>query len=203
MAESYLGARRTAVFGPSALLTPANGVTIARLAAAPALLGVILAQGPSWLAAAIWGAVATTDGVDGWIARRHGITRSGAFLDPLADKFLLLGALLALAVGGWVWWLPVLLIACREVGMSIYRAGAGRRGVSLPARLPAKLKTIVQDLAVALALVPELAQGAASSAVLWLAVAMTLATGLQYVLDARRGWAPAPEPGLAGSTRAA
>ena len=82
------------------------------------------------------------------MARRHGTTRSGAFLDPLADKAVVLGALIALAAQGHLPWLPVVLITVREVGMQVYRSWVGRRGVSIPARNSAKLKTFVQDLAV-------------------------------------------------------
>ena len=76
-----------------------------------------------------------TDGVDGWIARRHGTTRSGAFLDPLADKVLVLGAhvrarLHRTASGGsrsrcW---------PCARWSITLYRSQWGRRGVAVPAR---------------------------------------------------------------------
>jgi hypothetical protein len=82
-------------FGPSALATPANAVTVTRLVAAPLLLLLLLDQHTSWVAIAAWAILAGTDGVDGWLARRHGTTRSGAFLDPLADKFLVFAAMIA------------------------------------------------------------------------------------------------------------
>ena len=103
-------------FGPSALATPANAVTMARVGFTPVLLAGILASGASWPALALWIALASTDGVDGFLARRHGTTRSGAFLDPLADKLLVLGALVGLvaegASGG-----AVAIIAVRELLM--------------------------------------------------------------------------------------
>ena len=175
-------------FGPTALVTPANAITLARLAVTPVLLAVVVSRGPSWTALAFWTVLAATDGVDGYLARRQGTTRSGAFLDPLADKCLVLGALVALAVQGAFWWLPVTLITIREVGISVYRSWVARRGVSVPARYWAKVKTVVQEIAVALALLPAtaddrpwLAQG-----VLWLAVGLALVTGGQYLLDGRR-----------------
>ncbi|MGH9069806.1 MAG: CDP-alcohol phosphatidyltransferase family protein [Acidimicrobiales bacterium] len=185
-------------YGPTALATPANGVTLLRLLIAPLLVVIIVLEGPSWWAAAIWAVVAGTDWVDGWVARRQGATRSGAFLDPLADKFLVLGAMGALVATGELWWLPVGLIAAREVGMSVYRAWAGRRGVSVPAMGWAKAKTWAQLITVGLALIPAVAsQGElALDVVVWVAAALTVGTGLMYWLAARGQRAmPAPSAG--------
>jgi CDP-diacylglycerol--glycerol-3-phosphate 3-phosphatidyltransferase len=175
-------------FGPTALATPANLITVGRLLAAPILVLVVLHYGTSWLSVGAWLVLAGTDGVDGWLARRHGTTRSGAFLDPLADKFLVLGAMSALvAIDRW-WWLPVAIIAAREFAISLYRSWVARQGVSVPARPLAKAKTWIQDLAVGAALLPlagDRHRGVAL-ALLWLAVALTLVTGAQYLLDGRR-----------------
>jgi CDP-diacylglycerol--glycerol-3-phosphate 3-phosphatidyltransferase len=175
-------------FGPSALATPANALSLVRVVAAP-VYGVLLARtGPEgWLLWALWVVLAFSDRLDGTLARRHGTTRSGAFLDPLADKALVLAALAALAeLGVFAWW-AVALIAAREVAMSAFRTYAGRRGVSIPARPAAKLKTLVQVLAVGFAVWPLTAgiHGVAEG-VLWLAVALTLATGVEYLVDGRR-----------------
>jgi CDP-diacylglycerol--glycerol-3-phosphate 3-phosphatidyltransferase len=174
-------------FGPSALATPANAVTMARVGLTPVLLAGILASGASWPVLALWILLASTDGVDGYLARRHGTTRSGAFLDPLADKLLVLGALVCLVAEGLVWWVPVAVIAVRELLMSAYRSWIGRHGVSLPARQSAKVKTVVQSVAVGVALAPTL-EGAdwLTSTILWAAVALTVWSGMQYLADARR-----------------
>jgi CDP-diacylglycerol--glycerol-3-phosphate 3-phosphatidyltransferase len=178
-------------FGPSALATPANAVTTTRLVLAPLMCGLIIASGPSYGIFAVWSVVAATDGVDGWLARRMGTTRSGAFLDPLADKALVLGAMWALVVDGGFWWLPVLLITAREVGISVFRWYWGRRGLAVPARFGAKIKTVVQSLAVTLALVPPIADDHAwvADTTLWLAVVLTVVTGTQYVLEGSRATA--------------
>jgi CDP-diacylglycerol---glycerol-3-phosphate 3-phosphatidyltransferase len=174
-------------FGPTALATPANVVTIGRMVATPFVLGVIAADHASWGALALWILFAGTDGVDGWLARRHGTTRSGAFLDPLADKVLVLGAMVVLVVVGVFWWLPVSLVAAREVAMSVYRSWAGRSGISLPARSLAKVKTVLQSVAVGFALLPPLAdETRPASVLLWVAVVLTLASGAQYLIDGRR-----------------
>lgn len=174
-------------FGPSALATPANALTFARLLATPVFVALIVVQGPSWWTVAVGTAVAGSDGVDGWLARRQGATRSGAFLDPLADKVVVLGALFALAAQSRLSWVPVLLITARELGITAYRSWAGRRGVSIPARTTAKAKTWVQDLAIATCLVPPLApEHTLQLVAIWVATALTLFTGAQYVLDGRR-----------------
>ncbi|HEX9530343.1 MAG TPA: CDP-alcohol phosphatidyltransferase family protein [Acidimicrobiales bacterium] len=176
----------SATFGPSALATPANAVTIARLALAPILVATIVDRGPSWVTLALWFLLAVTDGVDGWVARRQGATRSGAFLDPLADKVLVLGAMFALVGRGRFWLAPVVLLASREVGVSAYRAWAGQRGVSIPARWGAKLKTVVEDLAVGFAVMPATADHRlVATTVLWVSVLLALWTGGQYLADAR------------------
>ena len=73
-------------FGPSALVTPANAVTVARLLAAPVYVVMLVVWGASWINVVVGIILAGSDGLDGYMARRHGTTRSGAFLDPLADK---------------------------------------------------------------------------------------------------------------------
>jgi CDP-diacylglycerol--glycerol-3-phosphate 3-phosphatidyltransferase len=173
-------------FGPSALATPANALTMARLLATPVFVGLIVTQGATWLTAVVGVAVAGSDGIDGWLARRQGTTRSGAFLDPLADKVVVLGALGALAVQHHLPWAPVGLIALREIGLVAYRSWAGRRGVSIPARTSAKVKTLVQDLAIATCLLPPLAgEHGLQIVAIWVAAALTVFTGLQYLLDGR------------------
>lgn len=173
-------------YGPSALVTPANAVTVVRLLFSPALLVMIVKEPSSWGAVALWTVLALTDGIDGALARRHGTTRSGAFLDPLADKVLVLGALIALAAAGRFSWLPVALIAAREVAISIYRTHLGRSGLAVPARTLAKVKTVVQEIAVAAALLPlTTGRPGVAEAILWVAVALTLVSGAQYLLDGR------------------
>ncbi len=164
-----------------------------RLLATPVVIALIMLWGASWFTFVFGGILALSDGIDGWLARKQGTTRSGAFLDPLADKVVVLGALFALVAKGIVWWLPVAIIAVREVAMSIYRSVVGRHGVSIPARNTAKVKTLLQDVAIGLCLAPPLAthHGVLSTAI-WVATAMTVFTGGQYYLDGRRAAVDAP-----------
>ncbi|MDE0652751.1 MAG: CDP-alcohol phosphatidyltransferase family protein [bacterium] len=179
------------------LATPANLITLARIGASPVLFWLILRAGDdggsSWVAVAVALVFAASDAWDGRLARNTGtVTRAGAFLDPLADKVVVLGSMACLATIGRVSWVPVALIAAREASMSAYRVHSARRGVSVPARPSAKWKVIVQGLAVILTLVPPLAAKDSPAregfilAVWWLAVAATAVTGLLYLLDGRR-----------------
>jgi CDP-diacylglycerol--glycerol-3-phosphate 3-phosphatidyltransferase len=177
------GPESTAAYGPSALRTPANFVTVTRLLVSPILFAMIADEGATWTTFVLWIVLAGTDGIDGWIARRHGTTRSGAFLDPLADKVLVFGAMVMLVTIDQFWWLPVALIGARELAVSLLRIHWGRRGLAVPATKLAKAKTLVQSVAVGTALWPggweDLAEWLAD-ALLGLAVVLTLVSGWQY-----------------------
>ena len=181
------GARlRPSGFGETALATPANALTAARFLVTPVFIALIVERGPSWWTVAVGAPLALSDILDGWIARRMGVTRSGAFLDPLADKFLVIGSLVALVATGELWWFPVSLICAREVGIMLFRTRLGRRGVSVPATGAAKLKTLAQDTAVGFAVLPPLAPHhlIVATTVLWVAVVLSLWTGRQYLAAA-------------------
>ena len=174
-------------YGPSALATPANGVTVFRLLLAPLLVVRITTDGATWWNFVLWVVLARTDGVDGWIARRHGTTRSGAFLDPLADKVLVLGALFSLVAIGRFWWVPVAVIAAREAAVSLWRVHLGRQGLAVPARRSGKVKTLVQGFAVGCALLPVLDSTLwVADVLLWASVVLALVSGGQYALDGAR-----------------
>ncbi len=191
------------------LATPANLITLARIGASPVFFWLILRAsddgGASWAAVATAAVFAVSDAYDGRLARSTGtVTRSGAFLDPLADKVVVLGAMACLGAIGRVSWIPVGLIAAREVWMSGFRVHFARRGLAVPARRSAKWKVILQGLAVIISLVPPLAAEGSPVregmivAVWWVAVAATLITGLLYLLDGRRSTSSS---GAAGGAR--
>jgi CDP-diacylglycerol--glycerol-3-phosphate 3-phosphatidyltransferase len=178
---------RTSTFGPSALATPANAISIVRLLVTLPFLLLIAETPLSYAATLMWIALCITDGIDGWVARKQGTTRSGAFLDPLADKVLVLGAMWALVASDRFAVVPVILITVRELGIQGFRSYWGRRGLSVPASGWAKVKTVVQEVAVGLALLPLLEDELwVADTALWLAVVLTLATGIQYLVDGRR-----------------
>jgi len=174
---------------PSAIATWANLVTVTRLLVSPLMFALIDGPAGSWASFVLWFVLCSTDGIDGVLARRHGTTRSGAFLDPLADKVLVLGAMVALVQSDVFWWLPVALIAARELVIQLYRTFVGAKGVSIPASKLAKVKTLAQQLAVGFALLPWTALDVTWlwKWLLWIAVVLTLVSGAQYLLAAQRG----------------
>lgn len=175
-------------FGASAIATPANAITITRMILALPLLAFVARDGASYGALAAWIILAGSDGLDGHLARKHGTTRSGAFLDPLADKVLVLGAAWALVAHGSFWWLPVAIITVRELGISALRSYYARQGIAIPARYAAKVKTVVQEVAIGLALLPPAMEHTEwlAVSVLWIAVVLTVGTGISYVTDGTR-----------------
>jgi CDP-diacylglycerol---glycerol-3-phosphate 3-phosphatidyltransferase len=178
----------TSQFGPSALATPANVLTIARLVLTVPLLFMVVDTGASWPAVVLWIVLCVTDGIDGHLARRQGTTRSGAFLDPLADKVLVLGTLFALVANGTFWWLPVAVIAVRELGIQGLRSYWGQRGLAIPASGLAKAKTVVQEVAVGFGLLPLTATDHTwvATSILWAALVLTVVSGGQYLAEGRR-----------------
>lgn len=177
------------VASPWRLRTLANGVTMARVAVTPVLVVLILRATPSWSALGTWAVLSFSDFVDGWVARRRGPSASGAFLDPLADKLLVLAALFTLVGVHRVPWLPVTLLAGREAVITAYRLVVARQGISVPARPLAKAKTVVELVAVGLVLLPWAWSARMSFAhgVLWAAVVMAWASAAQYWADSRAG----------------
>lgn len=153
---------------------------------------------------AFWGfaIAAVTDFFDGWLARRMGVESTlGAILDPIADKVLVAGAVVGLAVlGSWMVGLAGGLILFREFAVSALRETLAPKGLTLPVTLMAKWKTTLQLLALGAQLFvggwiawglprdPALAQKASMGAdiVLWLAVVVTLWTGVEYARAARK-----------------
>lgn len=175
-------------FGPDAVATWANLITVGRVLISPVLFVLIHGKRGSWVALVLWFVLCASDGIDGWVARRQGVTASGAFLDPLADKILVLGAMFTLVSEGVLWVVPVAIIAVREVAISLYRTVVGAQGVSVPAKKLGKMKTVCQQFAVGFALLPLTAIHGRPIwlTLLWVAVVLTLVSGAQYLVAARK-----------------
>jgi CDP-diacylglycerol--glycerol-3-phosphate 3-phosphatidyltransferase len=134
-----------------------NILTISRIVLTPIFLVLFLRGTLLGLTAGLvlFIFLAISDWLDGHLARQYGVgSRLGQFLDPLADKVLVLGAFFALlflppATGGQLlhtswWWVAVGLIAFRDVAVTLLRSWAERRGRSIQTRNAAKIKTAVQ-----------------------------------------------------------
>ncbi len=170
-----------------AILTIANGVTLGRIAATPFFLYLLVRHPTGWSTWTPWFFLCLTDTVDGKIARRRGVTTSGAFLDPLADKVLVLGCMVTLVAVGRLWVVPVVLIAAREAWMSVHRSFLAKQGVSVPANTVAKAKTWAQCVGAGLTMFPPTARHPlAYGGAVWISVALTLGTGAHYAITGRR-----------------
>ena len=174
------------LIGTSRWALAANSLTVARIALAPVLALLVASRNPWWVTFWMGWLLGATDVIDGSLARRATPTRLGAFLDPLADKVVVLLVGFTLVGIGRFPALPVVIIAIREVAIMAYRSYWGRRGLAIPARQSAKYKTLVQGVALAAALCPPLDPHPwVADGLLWLAVVFTLVSGMQYVLDGR------------------
>ena len=174
-------------YGESALLTPANILTAFRLVITPVFIWLIVSQGAAWSTTVVGFVAAMSDYFDGIVARRQGPTRSGAFLDPLADKVVVLGSLFTLVHEHFLWFVPVAIITIRELWMTWYRSKMGKRGISIPAGSLPKIKTMVQDLAIAFCVIPGVTnQHWLTVPTLWIAVVLTVITGYQYYAGGKK-----------------
>jgi CDP-diacylglycerol--glycerol-3-phosphate 3-phosphatidyltransferase len=168
-------------------------VSVLRILLTPVLVVLILAERreTSYLAAGLFVVGALTDGVDGYLARRNAsVTRTGQWLDPLADKLLVCAPCVTMtALGTFPLWATVIVVV-REVGIAVLRAVRGFRGQAMPASKGAKVKTLFQLAAITLYLLP-LGSWADSLrlGVLIVAVLLTVLTGLDYLRSARRAGA--------------
>jgi CDP-diacylglycerol---glycerol-3-phosphate 3-phosphatidyltransferase len=162
-----------------------NAVTVARIGSVPvvarAMLNAQERHGSPALAAALFNAVAVSDAVDGHLARsRDSETDFGRVVDPLADKALIATALAVLVhqrrLARW----SAVAIVVRELAVTAMRAAVGRRGVVVPASRLGKRKTTLQFGAItALILAPD-PRAAWARALVLSAVALTLASGVEY-----------------------
>tara|TARA_B110000438_G_C15738416_1_gene617340 strand:- start:92 stop:685 length:594 start_codon:yes stop_codon:yes gene_type:complete len=174
------------------VVSPANLVTLARLLCSPILFLFILNasenRGVSWWSVVLGFVLAVSDILDGLLARRReSVSRWGAFLDPFADKVVVVGAAFCLVNIDRFHLLPVLLLTVREFGITGYRLYFASKGLSIPARNSAKWKTTVQGVALMLAVLPPLENIQwVVDAGLWTAVTFTIFTGFQYLFDGSR-----------------
>ena len=170
----------------------ANLLTMSRMGLVPVFVFALFTRGgsdPAWrvTAAVVFGVASLTDRLDGDLARRHGlITKFGTIADPIADKALIGAALVGLSMLGELAWWVTLLIAGRELGVTALRFWVLRYGV-IPASRGGKVKAFAQVVAIELYVLPPLL---VAHPVRWvamgIAVALTVITGIDYVVRALR-----------------
>jgi CDP-diacylglycerol--glycerol-3-phosphate 3-phosphatidyltransferase len=183
------------------LVNAANILTAVRLVLVPGFVAAIIGSGlthTGWrvAATAIFLIASLTDFVDGWIARRYDlITAFGKIADPIADKALTGTALILLSgYGALPWWVTVVILG-REVGITLLRFWVIRHGVIAASR-GGKWKTGLQIAAIAWYVLFAPAAGAdwalpeplalVGPWLMGVAVAVTVVTGLDYVVRALR-----------------
>ncbi len=177
------------VFSPTVSLP--DQLTVARIAAVPIVVLLFAWDFPhhAYWATAVFVVAMATDQIDGWLARRRGISSAlGTLLDPVADKVLVLAALVMLIGEGVAPAWMIALIVVREILVSGLRLAAVERGVVLGARDLGRAKTWAQALAATIAGLA--AAGAWSDNVAWwallLALVATWVSGLDYARVAPR-----------------
>lgn len=172
-----------------------NVLTMARIVLVPFFIWFMLEDASSygpwrWAAVVAFAVAIYTDKLDGDIARKRGqVTDFGKIADPIADKLLIGSALILLsALNELPWWVTILMLV-REVGITALRFVVIRYGV-IPASRGGKLKTVMQTLAIFLfilplkGLIPWL--GTAAFYIMLVALAITLVTGIDYIVQAGR-----------------
>ena len=176
-----------------------NAVTVGRFALVPLVTSAMLKArrrgGSPALAAALFDLAAASDALDGHLARsRNSETDFGKVIDPLADKALIAAALWVLVRQGRLSAWPALAIVAREAAVTGLRLVVGRRGVVVPASRLGKRKTTIQIAAVTALILAPNPRSAPIRALMLGAVALTVASGLEYFANFRRG-APSGETG--------
>lgn len=174
-----------------------NAITIVRILCAPVFCWMLLADdghdGPlRWWAAALFIVAIATDGIDGHLARKHNVVSDlGKLLDPIADKVLTGIAFISLSVLAELSWWITIVVLVREVGITVHRLIVASDHVVAAAWM-GKVKTVAQAVALSLALLPlSTVVGDwiiwVNIVTMWIAVILTIVSGLDYVITEVRG----------------
>ena len=169
-----------------------NAITIVRILCAPVFLWMLLADGGvdgplRWWAAVLFIVAIATDGVDGYLARKHQIVSDlGKLLDPIADKVLTGFAFVGLSILAELPWWVTIVVLVREIGVTIYRFMVVSDHV-LAAAWMGTLQTVARALALSLALLPLASVVGdwiiwVNIVTMWIAVILTIASGIDFVI---------------------
>lgn len=186
--------------------SPPNLVTFSRIVLVVVFLGLYIAAGPwglrdvgmRWAAAVIFLIAASTDKIDGWMARKYDqVTELGKLMDPIADKLLTLGTLVVAASFGelgmvWLGWVVTGLFLLREIGITVMRLFViDHGGAVIAASQLGKYKTLTQCLGLGLLMFPVWTLWHGGGQPLWLSVYFVVTYALIYfslILTLYSGW---------------
>jgi CDP-diacylglycerol--glycerol-3-phosphate 3-phosphatidyltransferase len=186
-----------------------NVLTVVRILLVPVLVVALLGKtsGGDLLAAIVFATASLTDAIDGYLARsRNWVTTFGKLMDPIADKLLIVAALIALVslsrLAPWV----AMVIISREIAVTVLRAAAGAQGTVIAANALGKLKTALQ-VAMVMVLIAVGGGPVPVKLLVYVTVVITVLSGLDYFFGLRRqaqpsggGATTSPErPGRAGA----
>lgn len=175
----------------------ANALTVLRLVLVPVFIVVFLetTTGHRWAAWAIFGIAAATDQLDGHLARSRGlVTNFGKLADSIADKALIIGALVMLSWHGMLWWWVTIVFIVREIGITIMRMFMVKKKV-MAAGMGGKIKMTAQAFGIAGIILPwhSFLPEMAADIMLWLsygligvALVFALTSAWEYIREARR-----------------
>lgn len=178
------------------MLNLPNALALIRIAIAPVMFWIILSPEfftdrgihESWshyTAALLFAIASITDFFDGHIARQFNqITMAGKILDPLADKMLIIAAFLGLMMEGFASPWAIYLILIRELFITGLRTVSIDQGIDIAASTAGKIKTVSQMIAIGFLLM----HWPGGVVLLWIAVALTLYSGGEYIVGFARAY---------------
>lgn len=175
-----------AVSAPLAQLP--NALTVLRLAAVPVFVVLLLARDGtgSWALAALFGAAAFTDQIDGWLARRwHVQSEFGRFADPLADRLMIDSAVVILAIDGRLPWIGAAVVLARDILLVGGYPLVKGRGYDFSVSMLGKIATWVLYMGVT-GLIASSVGTTWPLVVFWIGVGLAVAAAVSYVVGARR-----------------
>ena len=167
-----------------------NILTILRVLLIPVFI-ILLMNDYYYISGIIFIFASLTDALDGYLARKYNlVTNFGKLMDPLADKLLVVSALICLTVLGDIAYWMVIVILAREFTITGLRSVAASAGVVIAADWSGKIKTIAQMVAISLILLknwPFVYIGIPMDRIiLWIAVVMTVYSGIEYIIKNRK-----------------
>ena len=145
-----------------------------------------------WTAAVLFVLAASTDKLDGWLARRYNqVTELGKLMDPIADKLLICSALIVASVFGELWWWVTVLFLVRELGITLLRVLViNKQGRVIAASQAGKYKTLFECIGLGMLMMPLSTVWpwylVATRVVILVALALCLYSGAEYVMGMRR-----------------